>query len=167
MWKILFQRLQAAKTVKFEAGLVSFLSWFICKRSATAVQSSIDALQPGLFRMLIEQVWLPAMGTIKVADQQKLLAVATTQVIDAARMNISQADREPFSYGVSRAEQARCRNAEKRHSSLLTNLCSCCVSARLCMAPRLPHYGVSCYRHCLRCWTIGCPMQRWVTSSLT
>ena len=90
----MFQRLQAAKTVKFEAGLIGFLSWFICKRSATAVQSSIDTLQPGLFRILIEQVWLPAMGSIKAADQQKLLAVATTQVTDAAQMNISQADRE-------------------------------------------------------------------------
>jgi exportin-2 (importin alpha re-exporter) len=80
VWKILFQRLQAAKTSKYVAGLLGFLSEFVCQRGAAAVQNSIDGLQPGLFLMLVQSVWLPAMGTIKAHDQEKLLSVATTQV---------------------------------------------------------------------------------------
>lgn len=80
VWKILFQRLQAAKTSKYVAGLLGFLSDYICRKGVAAVQASIDGVQPGLFLMLLQSVWLPAMGTIKAHDQQKLLSVATTQV---------------------------------------------------------------------------------------
>jgi len=80
VWKILFQRLQAAKTTKYVAGLLGFLSAYVCRKGAAAVQASIDGLQPGLFLMLLQSVWLPAMGTIKAHEQQKLLSVATTRV---------------------------------------------------------------------------------------
>ena len=70
----------AAKTTKYVAGLLNFVSLFICQKGANAAQSSIDGMQAGLFRMLLEQVWLPAMGSPRSADQQKVLSVATTKV---------------------------------------------------------------------------------------
>lgn len=53
------------------------------------VQNSIDTIQPGLFRMVVEQVWQPAMGSIKEPHQQKLLAVATTQVLAECKQHCS------------------------------------------------------------------------------
>ena len=81
VWRILFQRLQAARTKKYTAGLLTFLSWLVCKQGAPAVQNSVDRVQPGLFRMLLDHVWFPTMGSIKAHDQEKLLFIATTQVV--------------------------------------------------------------------------------------
>lgn len=80
VWRILFQRLQTARTKKYTAGLLTFLAWLICKQGAPAVQSSVDRVQPGLFRMLLDHVWFPSMSSIKAHDQEKLLFIATTQV---------------------------------------------------------------------------------------
>lgn len=80
VWRILFQRLQTARTKKYTAGLLTFLAWLICKQGPAAVQSSVDRVQPGLFRMLLDHVWFPTMSSIKAHDQEKLLFIATTQV---------------------------------------------------------------------------------------
>lgn len=55
IWKILFQRLQAAKTARYVRGFLVFLSHFVVKRSPAALQASTDTLQPGIFIIILQQ----------------------------------------------------------------------------------------------------------------
>ena len=79
IFRILFQRLQSAKTTKYVGGLLSFLSWLIYSKGVNYVEQGMNVVQPGLFRILIEQVWLPNMTTVK-AYKKKMLVTASTQV---------------------------------------------------------------------------------------
>ena len=55
IWKILFQRLQAAKTARYVRGFLVFLSHFVVKRSPAAMQASTDTVQPGIFLIILQQ----------------------------------------------------------------------------------------------------------------
>ena len=80
MWSLLFQRLQTAKTSRFVRGFLVFLSHFIVQRGPTALAVSMDAVQPGILLVLLQQVWLPSMASVRGETEEKLLAVATTKV---------------------------------------------------------------------------------------
>ena len=81
VYNVLFTRLSTAKTVKYVGGLLGFLSWLICAKGEQTVEASINQMQNGLFRNLLEQVWMPSMTSVKGEEPRKLLLVASTKVI--------------------------------------------------------------------------------------
>lgn len=84
VYNILFQRLQSAKTVKYVRGLLGFLSWLITAKGEQSVESSINQVQAGLFRILLEQVWIPSMASVSGEEARNLLLVASTKVSTSA-----------------------------------------------------------------------------------
>jgi exportin-2 (importin alpha re-exporter) len=46
-----------------------------------AVQQSVDTMQPGLFLMILQQVWAPSIASVDGQDEEKLVAVATTRCL--------------------------------------------------------------------------------------
>ena len=50
-------RLQTSRTQKFVRGFVSFLAHFTVKDGPAAVAATMDRVQPGIFVMLLQQVW--------------------------------------------------------------------------------------------------------------
>lgn len=74
-------RLQTAKTPKAIRGFIYFTSLFIDKEGAPQVQQSLDAVQPNLFTILVEQIWLPNLQSMHFRHtDQKVVAVAMTKV---------------------------------------------------------------------------------------
>lgn len=74
-------RLQTAKTPKAIRGFIYFTSLFIDKEGAPKVQQSLDAVQPTLFTILLEQIWLPNLQAMHFRHtDQKVVAVAMTKV---------------------------------------------------------------------------------------
>lgn len=74
-------RLQTAKTPKAIRGFIYFTSLFIDKEGAPQVQQSLDAVQPNLFTVLLEQIWLPNLQSMHFRHtDQKVVAVAMTKV---------------------------------------------------------------------------------------
>lgn len=74
-------RLQTAKTPKAIRGFIYFTALFIDKEGASKVQQSLDAVQPNLFSILLEQIWLPNLQSMHFRHtDQKVVAVAMTKV---------------------------------------------------------------------------------------
>ena len=63
MWTLLFQRLQAAKTARFVRGLLVSLCTVALVHGPAALVASTDAVQPGVFMAILQQVlpWLPLL----------------------------------------------------------------------------------------------------------
>ncbi len=55
IWRLLFQRLQTAKTARFVRGFLVFLSHYVVKRGPAALQASTDTVQPGIFLVILQQ----------------------------------------------------------------------------------------------------------------
>lgn len=81
IWQLMLTRLQTAKTPKAIRGFIYFTSLFIDKEGAPQVQQSLDAVQPNLFTILLEQIWLPNLQSMHFRHtDQKVVAVAMTKV---------------------------------------------------------------------------------------
>ena len=62
VWSLLFQRLQAAKTARFVRGFLVLLAHFVVVRGPAALSTSMDAVQPGILLVILQQVlfvWMP------------------------------------------------------------------------------------------------------------
>ncbi|GAB4819020.1 hypothetical protein N2152v2_006066 [Parachlorella kessleri] len=84
IWGLLFQRLQSSRTTKYVRSFLLFVALFTVKHGPAVVGESIDAVQPGLTTMILQQVWLPSMATISGAQEEKLVAVATVRLLTEA-----------------------------------------------------------------------------------
>ena len=80
IWQLLFTRLQSSKTAKFSRAFIIFLSFFITQQGAEVVAKSVDAVQKGLFLLVMQSIWLPSMASVSGQHEEKLVAVATTKV---------------------------------------------------------------------------------------
>jgi len=81
IWQLMLTRLQTAKTPKAIRGFIHFTALFIDKEGAQKVQQSLDAVQPNLFSILLEQIWLPNLQAMHFRHtDQKVVAVAMTKV---------------------------------------------------------------------------------------
>ena len=56
VWALLFNRLQSSRTTKYVRCFLLFLAAFVAKRGGGAVSDSIEAVQPGLTLMIMQQV---------------------------------------------------------------------------------------------------------------
>lgn len=82
IWQLMLTRLQTAKTPKAIRGFIYFTSLFIDKEGAAHVQQSLDAVQPNLFTILLEQIWLPNLQSMHFRHtDQKVVAVAMTKAM--------------------------------------------------------------------------------------
>lgn len=81
VWQLMLTRLQTAKTPKAIRGFIYFTSLFIDKQGAPQAQQSLDAVQPNLFTVLLEQIWLPNLQSMHFRHTaQRVVAVAMTKV---------------------------------------------------------------------------------------
>ncbi|KAG6546655.1 hypothetical protein Mapa_011844 [Marchantia paleacea] len=81
IWGILFTRLQRERTVKFIKSLIIFMSLFAVKHGHALLTDSINAVQPNLVFMILEQIWVPNLTYITGDTETKLCAVAATKLL--------------------------------------------------------------------------------------
>ncbi|KAL2612267.1 hypothetical protein R1flu_023959 [Riccia fluitans] len=81
IWGILFTRLQRERTVKFIKSLIIFMSLFAVKHGHSLLTDSINAVQPNLVFMILEQIWVPNLTYITGDMETKLCAVAATKLL--------------------------------------------------------------------------------------
>lgn len=81
IWACLFKRLQDNKTMKFVRCLVILMSLILVKHGWNNLVDSINAVQPNLFLIILEQFWIPNLKQITGVIEVKLTAVASTKLI--------------------------------------------------------------------------------------
>eukprot|EP00850_Spirogloea_muscicola_P008170 SM000043S15798 [mRNA] locus=s43:232850:238627:+ [translate_table: standard] len=82
IWKLLFSRLQGpSRTSKFVKALLVFMSLFTVKHGVDVVSQSIDSVQQGLFRNILESIWMPNLPSVIGDLETKLCTVAATKVL--------------------------------------------------------------------------------------
>lgn len=77
---VLMVRLTNAKTSKLVTNLICCLSTFVLRFGADALKASFDQVQANIFEMLLKQVWLPEVVTLRSSAQRRLCALALTDV---------------------------------------------------------------------------------------
>jgi len=81
VFTLLFSRLQTSRTHKFVRSFLNFLALFICKHGPPAALAAMDKVQPGIFIMLMQQVWLPNIHLVEGSEEEKVVLVATTKCL--------------------------------------------------------------------------------------
>ncbi|GLJ21568.1 hypothetical protein SUGI_0400040 [Cryptomeria japonica] len=81
IWSVLFLRLQEAHTVKFDKSVIIFMSLFLVKHGHTILIESINAVQPGIFPVIVERFWVPTIKSIVGVYETKLCLVASTRLL--------------------------------------------------------------------------------------
>ncbi|KAL6747498.1 Cse1-domain-containing protein [Haematococcus lacustris] len=81
IFTLLFSRLQASRTHKFVRCLLVFLATFIVKHGPGVTVAALDKVQPGIFLMLVQQVWIPNLPSVDCGDEQKLAVVASAKCL--------------------------------------------------------------------------------------
>lgn len=77
---VMMVRLSKAKTPKFVNNMIYCLSSFVLRFGGEALKNSCDAIQGNLLAMLLEQVWLTGVVTIRNSEQRRLCAIALTEI---------------------------------------------------------------------------------------
>jgi len=82
VWGEVLQRLQFSKTVKFTNGFVFFFALSMVKHGRERIEAVLSKFQPGLFDMLVKQVWAPSVATtVSGKTEIKLATVAATKLL--------------------------------------------------------------------------------------
>ncbi|KAL2468925.1 Exportin-2 [Forsythia ovata] len=81
IWVALFNRLQHNRTVKYVKSLVIFMSLFLVRHGSQNLVGSMNAVQPDVFRTILEQFWIPNLKMITGSLELKLTSVASTRLI--------------------------------------------------------------------------------------
>jgi len=81
IFKLIFARLTERKTTKYVKSLLVFLSMFIGKHDPTLIVTTIDGLQPRLFSMVLESLWLPNIGKVNGLIERKMASLAMTRLM--------------------------------------------------------------------------------------
>lgn len=81
IWAALFRELQKRRTVKFIKSLLIFMSLFLIKHGSANVVDTMNAVQPDIFVVILNQFWIPNLKHITGAIELKLTAVASTRLI--------------------------------------------------------------------------------------
>lgn len=81
VWGLLLQRLQHSSTPKYARSFAVFFALLVARHGPAQAQAGLDAVQPGLFCMLIEHVWLKALPGIPGDTERRLAAVAGTRLL--------------------------------------------------------------------------------------
>ncbi|KAJ4955695.1 hypothetical protein NE237_012478 [Protea cynaroides] len=81
IWAALFTRLQNHRTVRFVKSLVIFMSLFLVKHGPVTLVDSMNAVQPNIFLVIVEQFWIPHLIMITGTIELKLTSVASTRLL--------------------------------------------------------------------------------------
>jgi exportin-2 (importin alpha re-exporter) len=81
VFSLLFQRLQSSKTPQFSSSLAVFLSLFVTKHGVAPLQQLLTALQPGMFGMVVEKVWLASLPLIHNASAKQTAVVGCVAML--------------------------------------------------------------------------------------
>ena len=78
---LLFQRLQSSKTTKYVKGLIVFLSLFAGKYGGPVLVETVDSIQPKLFHMVLEKIFIPDVQKVGGATERKICAIGITKIL--------------------------------------------------------------------------------------
>ena len=78
---ILFRRLQNSKTTKYVKGLLVFLCLFAGTRGGSLLIQMVDSIQPKLFAMLLEKVFVTDVQKVSGFTERKICAVGITKIL--------------------------------------------------------------------------------------
>eukprot|EP00118_Oscarella_pearsei_P025556 m.308373 g.308373 ORF g.308373 m.308373 type:complete len:973 (+) comp43881_c0_seq1:68-2986(+) len=81
---LLFQRLQSSKTTKYVKGLLVFFCLFAGKHGGNALVELIEGIQPKLFGMVIERLFVPDVQKVSGVVERKICAVGMTRILTEA-----------------------------------------------------------------------------------
>lgn len=95
VWQLLLQRLQTARTPKYQRLFVGFVALVIAKQGVPAARDALNSMQPGLFLMLLTNVrvlvWYPAFARERLCTHlcEKGLARHTSVPLCCASISTS------------------------------------------------------------------------------
>lgn len=78
---ILFQRLQSSKTTKYVKGLLVFFSLYAGKFGGATLVELVDSIQPKLFGMVVEKLFIPDVQKVGGQVERKICAVGITKLL--------------------------------------------------------------------------------------
>ncbi|BFY99292.1 hypothetical protein BsWGS_02332 [Bradybaena similaris] len=78
---LLFQRLSNSKTTKFVKSLLVFFCLFAVKFGAASLVELVDGIQPKMFSMVIERLFLQDLQKVSGSTSKKICAVGVTKVL--------------------------------------------------------------------------------------
>ena len=80
LWSLLLQRLQHSRTTKYSRSFCVFLALLIAKHGPGWTAAGLEHVQPGLFSMVLDQIWLPGLAGVSGDMERRLAAVAAVKV---------------------------------------------------------------------------------------
>ncbi|GFO03315.1 exportin-2-like [Plakobranchus ocellatus] len=86
---LLFQRLSHSKTTKFIKSLLVFFSLYAIKYSASSLIETIDGIQPKMFAMVVERLFLPDLQKVSGHTSKKICAVGVTKILTEAEAMVN------------------------------------------------------------------------------
>ena len=87
---ILFQRLQSSKTVKYVKGLLVFFSLYAGKFGGVALVELVDSIQPKLFGMVVEKLFIPDVQKVGGQVERRICAVGITKMLTETPAMLSE-----------------------------------------------------------------------------
>lgn len=78
---LLFQRLSLSKTAKYINGIIVFFCFYVVKVGPHALVQLIDEIQPGMFGMLLERVFITDMAKCVKESERKIVAVGVSKLL--------------------------------------------------------------------------------------
>lgn len=78
---LLFQRLSLSKTAKYLNGIIVFFSFYVVKVGGTPLVQLIEQIQPGMFGMLLERVFITDMAKVSKELERKIVAVGVSKLL--------------------------------------------------------------------------------------
>ncbi len=81
IFTLLFQRLMSSKTTKYVKGLLVFFSLFAGKYDGSQLIQTIDSIQPKLFQMVVERLFLLDVQKVSGNTERKICAVGITKLL--------------------------------------------------------------------------------------
>ena len=81
IFTLLFQRLTSSKTTKYIKGLLVFFSLFAGKYGGSQLILTIDSIQPKLFQMVVQRLFLIDVQKVSGQTERKICAVGITKLL--------------------------------------------------------------------------------------
>lgn len=78
---LLFQRLQSSKTTKYIKSLLVFFGLYCIKYSANSLVEMIDGIQPKMFGMVLEKLYMPDLQKVSGQQDKKICAVGVVKLL--------------------------------------------------------------------------------------
>ncbi|KAG5308621.1 XPO2 protein, partial [Pseudoatta argentina] len=78
---LFFQRLSTSKTTKFVKGLIVFFAYYIIRYSSSSLITIIDQIQPQMFGMVVERVFITDLQKISGEVERKVVAVGISNLL--------------------------------------------------------------------------------------